>query len=366
MTENHVFESPPSAGYLDADLGRRLQLLEIHSMERREEADFLKTELASVTGKLTRAVYDIAQEREGRERDRGEIKLLQGENRAQALLIQDLTDQFQELQEEKVAGDESVARTLHQNLNSWKAIGPPPPGFRNSPSRDTPQIAGLTQEQYPSLPQRGPVTGRVSTIPLTPNPYELLTQQNSFAQAVQVMGGGRQQAPLNPEARSYQHLPPLPPCRTAVPPGFAPITHHDQAEQAALGLKLRVTNLPTATHTDITSQVVSFLSENMGVPSTSLKIAVETPTPHTSRSPLIVTCQDIDTKKLILRSKRNLKGNVSTWIEPCLTQWQMAERRKKCAWMYSLRQHGIKAFFHSHRLMRISDGGLIEVTTAPH
>ena len=64
--------SPSSilSGYLDADLGRRLQLLEMHFQESREEAGFFKTELTSVTGKLTRAMYDIAQDREWRERDK--------------------------------------------------------------------------------------------------------------------------------------------------------------------------------------------------------------------------------------------------------------------------------------------------------
>ena len=358
MTENHVFESPPSAGYLDADLGRRLQMLELHFQESREEAGFFKTELTSVTGKLTRAMYDIAQDREWRERDKGEIKLLQGENRAQALLIQDLTDQFRKLQEEKVAGDEAVARTLHETLNSGKVIGPPPPGLRIPLSRE-PQIPGLTPEQFPSLPQRGPVTGRVSAIPLTPNPYEMLAQPNSFAQAVQVMGGGRQQAPLNPEARSFQHLPPPPPRRTTYP---APVTHIDQAEQAMLSHKLRITGLTTAPDTDITTQVVSFLSENLGVASTSLKITVDPPTTQTSASPrpLTITCQDLDTKKRILRSKRDLQRKPMgkcTWIEPALTQWQLAERRKKTPWLYILREKKVKAFFQYHRLMTIPRGG---------
>jgi len=52
MTENHVFESLPSADYLDGDLGYSLQLLETHSRESREEAGCLKNELASVTGQV--------------------------------------------------------------------------------------------------------------------------------------------------------------------------------------------------------------------------------------------------------------------------------------------------------------------------
>jgi hypothetical protein len=115
-----------------------------------------------LTGKLNRAMYDIAQNREWRERGEEEIRLLQGESKAQTLLIQDITDQLRKLQEEKIAGDEVVAGTLHESLNPWKDMAPPPPGLRILPSRNTPQIPGLTPEQYPSLPQRRLAPGRVS------------------------------------------------------------------------------------------------------------------------------------------------------------------------------------------------------------
>jgi hypothetical protein len=47
MTENHVFEPPPSAGYMDVDPGNWLQMLETYCRESREEAGFWKTKLAS-------------------------------------------------------------------------------------------------------------------------------------------------------------------------------------------------------------------------------------------------------------------------------------------------------------------------------
>lgn len=246
----------------------------------------------------------------------------------------------------------------------------PPPGWRGEamgalPYADFPPLPRQATGQYPPRTEH---RVQQTSIPLTHNPYELLAEaeQNPRTLPVQVV---QRQHQLNPAAPCF-HTPYLGPQHQtwrAPPP---PTPHQEEArKQAELDLKLRLTNskLTATADSDLRSQVVSFLSENLKVPSTDLKIDVDTSTPHHSSSPIItITCQDIDTKKMILRNKRNMKGNVSTWIEPCLTQWQMAERRKKEPWKYFLREQGTKTFFHSHRLMCISEGGITEVTTAPH
>ena len=189
---------------------------------------------------------------------------------------------------------------------------------------------------------------------------------------LQVVTGG-QRTSLDPTATTFWPTPPPPPPAQTLPrpPTLAPpttrIISQEEQEQAALDLKLRVTNFMPApdSDVDITSQVVSFLSAKMGVPSTDIKITVETPSPHDHNTPRIITCKAIDSKRVILRRRRNKKGNVRTWIEPCLTLWQLAERRKKTPWLFFLRQQGFKAFFHSHRLMKITEEGMTEVTLPP-
>jgi len=44
----------------------------------------------------------------------------------------------------------------------------------------------------------------------------------------------------------------------------------------------------------------------------------------------------------------------------------MSERRKKDGWLQILRKQGLKAFFLSHSLMKIVDGNMMEVFTAPY
>ena len=184
--------------------------------------------------------------------------------------------------------------------------------------------------------------------------------------------GARQQTPLNPAAPSYHNTYSTPTRHMAPPTLRAPTStpHPDHQEQDKLSLKLRVTGLTTDCDSDSGAQVVSFFSEKLGIPTSDLKFSsVERMSSKSadSKSPLIITCEDLHTKKTILKCKKNLRGkDTHVWVEPCMTQWQMSERRKKDGWLQTLRKQGIKAFFLSHSLMKIVDGNMMEVFTAPY
>jgi hypothetical protein len=369
MMENPPYESPQSVGHLEPCISQRLGILEMQYTEHTGEISLLKK-------LLTKLNSELLQERQYRQRAEIEIKSLQDQNVANAIQTHELKMWVEKAK--KTAGDEELARHLQKNINENQTTAPQ--GQAPIQIQDTTPPSTLSPNQYPPLPQRTPIqnptlsTQRsswsgLSHIPITPNPFYVLAQQNSVAPNVQAVRA-RQQTPLNPTAPIY-HVHPIPKRHMAPPTLRVPtsIPHPDQQEQDKLSLKLRVTGLATTSSSDSTSQVVSFFSEKLGLPTSDLKLSsVEQMTSTSAHfpSPLIVTCEDLDTKRKILRSKKILKGNTHVWIEPCMTQWQMTERRKKDSWLQTLRKQGLKAFFLSHSLMKIVDGKMMEVFTPPY
>jgi hypothetical protein len=102
-------------------------------------------------------------------------------------------------------------------------------------------------------------------------------------------------------------------------------------KQDKLSNKLDITGLAPASDLDFTPQVVYLFSEKSGAASTSLDFTVDILVTQGSTllNTLIITSQDFDTKKMILRSKHDLQGTPtgkSICIELCFTQSKMAER----------------------------------------
>lgn len=327
---------------------------------------FYQTEMDDLTGTLRRAIHEIAQERELRKIAEEKLELLQGKQDAMVLTMQELTETIHKMQDSNVAGDEAVARSLQ---DTWNRTGPPPGlSAPAHPPKPPGTNAYNPTQQIPGLSMGGADHMGGNQIPYTRNPFEVLNQTGSYADAVQSGAGGWS----NPSG-----YPPAPARRTtAAAPQIDLRRSEEEAElkrQDALKLSLRLTGYELDSTPDAAepeAQVVSFLSSTMHIAPSSMHIeSVSTVTvrPRGDDStaqppPIVIVCRDIDTRNALMRNKMALKGEgTPKWLDSCLTPWQLGQRKGKLTKCKSLREGGSKAFFEGHRLMTINNGRKEEV-----